>query len=300
MTRKDSAHVTRGKQASAEWSSHAVPTRVTILVDNRVMPGSDLMPEHGFSALIERGPEVILFDTGQGPALRRNAATLGKDLSGLRCVVLSHGHYDHTGGLGHALELNRGVRVVSHPAVFAPHLKRNKSDSSLLSIGIPYLQRELEAGGAIFDFSGDFRAVGHGVWFTGEVPRSVAPPGASGLVTVRNLETVPDPLEDDASLVFNTPAGPCILLGCAHAGVRNILTHVCACLGIESIHAVVGGTHLLGADRAETYDAIEALEQRNVQVVAPMHCTGSEPNQILKAYFGGRYLDACAGMSLEF
>jgi 7,8-dihydropterin-6-yl-methyl-4-(beta-D-ribofuranosyl)aminobenzene 5'-phosphate synthase len=275
-------------------------TRLTILVDNNVPAGSNLVPEHGFAALIERGSERMLFDTGQGPALIENAAKLHKDLANLTCVLLSHGHYDHTGGLLHAVNMNPGIRVVAHPAVFSAHMKLDEGEKAPRTIGIPHTRRELEDVGAVFEFIEDFREISQGLWFSGYVPRYFKSPSSPGLVTVMNGQTVSDPMEDDASLVIETPPGPCVVLGCAHAGVRNILEHVRANLGIHRIHAVIGGTHLGPSDKAETFAAIKALEDFNVQVVATAHCTGSGPTEVLRAYFGSRYCEASAGAEFVF
>lgn len=275
-------------------------TSLTIVVDNNVLPGSSLIPEHGFAALIERGSERILFDTGQGPALGRNAAALHKDLAGLTCVVLSHGHYDHTGGLLHVANMNPGIRVVAHPAIFSAHMKMEVGKTAPRSIGIPYARREFEELGALFESVEDFREICQGVWFTGQVPRVFGTPPAGALITLSNQATVPDSIEDDASLVMETPSGPCVVLGCAHAGVRNILEHVRVNLGIDRIYAVIGGTHLGPSDRSETFAAIKALEDFNVQLVAPAHCTGSGPTEVLRAYFGTRYCEAAAGTEFLF
>jgi 7,8-dihydropterin-6-yl-methyl-4-(beta-D-ribofuranosyl)aminobenzene 5'-phosphate synthase len=275
-------------------------TRLTILVDNNVLQGSSLIPEHGFAALIERGSERILFDTGQGSALVENAAKLHKDLANLTCVILSHGHYDHTGGLLHVVNMNPGIRVVAHPAVFSAHMKLDEGEKAPRTIGIPHARLELENVGAVFEFAEDFRQICQGVWFSGHVPRIFKPPPAGALISVRNQATVADSMEDDTSLVMETPSGACVVLGCAHAGVRNILEHVRANLGIHRIHAVIGGTHLGPSDKAETFAAIRALEDCNVQVVAPAHCTGSGPTEVLRAYFGSRYCEASAGAEFVF
>jgi 7,8-dihydropterin-6-yl-methyl-4-(beta-D-ribofuranosyl)aminobenzene 5'-phosphate synthase len=281
-------------------SSRETPIRLTILVDNRVPNGSGLVSEHGFAALIERGSERILFDTGQGPALARNATIIDKDLTNLSCVILSHGHYDHTGGLLHAVKMNPGIRVVSHPDVFSAHMKLEEGKTEPHPIGIPYALRELEELGAIFEFAEEFRQICQGVWFTGHVPRVFKTPPAGALIVVRNHRTIADAMEDDASLVMETPSGPCVVLGCAHAGVRNILEHVRANLRIDRIHAVIGGTHLGPSDRSETFAAIKALEDFDVQLVAPAHCTGSGPTEMLRAYFGTRYCEALAGTEFVF
>jgi 7,8-dihydropterin-6-yl-methyl-4-(beta-D-ribofuranosyl)aminobenzene 5'-phosphate synthase len=275
-------------------------TRVTILVDNVAQPGLNLMPEHGFSALVQQGSERILFDTGQGPALKHNPCSLGVEMSTLSAVVLSHGHYDHTGGLLHVVETNPGIRVVAHPAIFSPHLKSAPSDPMLKSIGIPYTRETLESRQAAFHLVSDVHEISPGVWFTGTVPRVFPTMADERLKTLDRQCEIADPLEDDCSLVLDTASGPVLLLGCAHAGVRNILHHVRARLGIDRVHAVIGGTHLGLSAPNETFRAIEAFEEASVQVIAPTHCTGEGPKDLLRAHFGDRYCHAEAGTVMEF
>lgn len=274
--------------------------RISILVDNEVLPGLELIPEHGFSALVERGSDRILFDTGQGPVLKHNARALEISLNPLSAVVLSHGHYDHTGGLLQVLESNPGIRVVAHPAVFSPHLKSTSPDATFTSIGMPYAKKTLESGAATFHLVSEPEEIAGGIWFTGTVPRVFPKVADERLKTMDRNVPIADPLLDDCSLVLETAAGVVLLLGCAHAGVRNILAHVRGMLGIDRVHAVIGGTHLGLSDPEETYRAIDALEQARVQVLAPTHCTGTGPKDILKAHFRDRYYDARAGTALEF
>jgi len=276
------------------------PTRITILVDNEVRPGLNLIPEHGFAALVESGPVRILFDTGQGSALVHNAQALGIDLSSLSAIVLSHGHNDHTGGLLHAVKSNPGVRVVAHPAVFSPHLKLSDDENIPCPWGIPYSRDILEAFGAVFDFAPELTEIVPVFWFTGSVPRvhEVAPD--KHLVTVEGALTIPDPLEDDCSLVMNTDSGPVLLFGCAHAGVRNVLEHVRNKLAIDRVFACMGGTHLGKSPESEINSAVEAFEQVGVQLLAPAHCTGREPKSILESHFGRRFRAAGAGEVFEF
>jgi len=281
-------------------SGREILTRITILVDNNVGPEPGLVAEHGFAALIERARDRILFDTGQGPALIRNAATLGIDLSTLTSVVLSHGHYDHTGGLLHCVYKNPGVTVVAHPKALNLHFKLQKGEGAPKSIGIPHQRELMEHCGARFHLTEDFEEISQGVWFTGYVPRDFSHNKDGRLVIPSADGFQPDMIEDDASLLLDTRSGFVLLLGCAHAGVRNILEYVCRKAGIDRLHAVVGGTHLGFSPQSETYAAIAVLEQFDVRLLAPAHCTGPGPSGLLQAYFQERFRRAQVGSVFEF
>lgn len=277
-------------------------TKITILVDNNVRRdlGLILMAEHGFSALVERGGERILFDTGKGAALPHNARALGADLKGLDCVILSHGHYDHTGGLLYVAQCNPRLEVIAHPTALESHMVKGVDQRKAKEIGIPFRMDDIQANGARFTLVREFQEIREGVWFTGEVPRRLAVGSDSRLCVCQGGELVPDPMEDDASVVILSPHGPILLLGCAHSGVVNILELVKQKMAIDRIHAVIGGTHLGFSSNDQTAAFIEAVEACRVQCIATAHCTGPGPTAMLRAHFGRRFSEACAGAVFEF
>lgn len=276
------------------------PIRITILVDNEVAPDRGLVPEHGFSALIERVSDRILFDTGQGPALARNAEVLGKNLGNLNAVVLSHGHSDHTGGLAYVVEQNPGIEVVAHPKCLSRYLATPPGKAFYRSMDSTRGEQSPLSAKAHFRLTSEFEQIRDQVWFTGRVPRNFNGPWKGlGLFTVHKLLSR-DIIEDDASLLWSTSSGYVLLLGCAHAGVRNILEWVRQVKGIDEIHAVIGGTHLGFLEESETIAVIEAFERFRVQCVATAHCTGARPNRGLKAHFGDRFSVAAAGTTWVF
>jgi len=281
---------------------NAQPTRITILVDNNVKSGLGviLMAEHGFSALVERGRERILFDTGQGAALPHNARVLGADLRGLDCVILSHGHYDHTGGLPHVAKCNPRIEIVAHPRALESHLVKGVDQHEPKEIGVPFRIDDIKADGAHFTLVREFREIREGVWFTGQVPRKREIGFDARLCVRQGSKLEPDPVEDDASVVIESPSGPILLLGCAHAGVVNILEHVKEKMGLDRIHAVIGGTHLGFSPKEQTAAFIEAVEVYGVRCIATAHCTGPGPSATLRAHFGSKFSEARAGAVFEF
>ncbi len=113
-------------------------TRITIIVDNKASEG--LISEHGLSFWVESGGKRILFDTGQGAALKGNTASLGIDLSSADTLVVSHGHYDHTGGMPYVIEQTPEIRLYCHPGVVQPRYVIR--DNNPKSIGMPRKARE--------------------------------------------------------------------------------------------------------------------------------------------------------------
>ena len=149
--------------------------RITILCENLVgkLKGSG---EHGFSAFIETAQGNYLFDTGSGQSIVSNSLVLKKDLKGIKKIFLSHGHYDHTGGLPDVLNLKGKVDVHAHPHVFLDRISVLKEQDKEIKrfIGIHYKKRYLESLGANFIFNTDFTEVEKGLFLTGEVPRKTS------------------------------------------------------------------------------------------------------------------------------
>lgn len=274
--------------------------RITILCENTVGRPIPAIGEHGFSCLVETPTGSYLFDTGGGLSLRHNADVLGTDLSRLRGVVLSHGHRDHTGGLADLLAMPGGVDVFAHPEIFRPRYWVGRHEKR--AIGLPVGRRRLEELGARFMLRREFTRLAPGLYLTGEVPRVTAfEPGDPHLQTVdpESGALVPDDFPDDLSLVCEAPQGLVVVLGCAHAGVVNILRHVVERTGREDIHAVVGGTHLGPAGDDQFAATVSALKRFGVEKIGVSHCTGQIRAAQLQADFPGRTFFASVGSSLE-
>lgn len=245
---------------------------ITVLSDNTVNR-MELMAEHGLSFLIERGDEVLLFDTGQGQVLQRNAERLKIDLGGVQKVVLSHGHYDHTGGLKTVLALGGDVSVFGHPEVLGKKLSIRKNKRR--AIGIPWAQAELEEAGAAFHLSAEPMEVTDGVMTTGAVRRITEFEDVDPAFHVeQDGRVVHDDLLDDLSLIVETPQGLVLLLGCCHAGVINTLWRVVDLMGTRRFAAVIGGMHLVSAKEKRLSQTVHALRAFDIQRLFPCHCTG--------------------------
>ncbi|NOZ21143.1 MAG: MBL fold metallo-hydrolase [Planctomycetes bacterium] len=245
--------------------------RLTVLLDDTVHP-RELKAEHGLAILIEKKNDAVLFDTGQTALFLDNAKTLGKDLSRVRAVVLSHGHYDHTGGLIEALKQTKDATVHAHSDVFRTRytIPKNKKP---VSAGMRFRQREIEAVRQIV-LSAEPVEVLPGIYTTGQVPRVTDFEDTGGPFFIDPEGKEKDELLDDMSLFFEADQGTIVVTGCAHAGIVNILEHVANLTGRRQMHTVIGGMHLIAASDERMKRTSDAFRDFNVQRIGVAHCTG--------------------------
>ncbi len=267
--------------------------KITVLVDNTVAAPGPLLGEHGFAAWVEKGRDRVLFDTGRGAALLPNSAALGLDLARTGAVVLSHGHSDHSGGLAPLLAAFGSRTVVGHPGVFAARSWVG-SDGFRRPIGLPHPREALERMGAIFVLKTGWVEVAEGIHATGQVPR-LTPFESGDPSLVADATGAADPFDDDLSLVVEGEEGLLVLLGCAHAGVVNVLRHVAVRFPDQPLHTVIGGTHLGFASDAQLAATLEALREMGIARLGACHCTGPVAACRLNSAYGERFFFAGAG-----
>ena len=266
--------------------------RITTLSENTAgMPG--VLAEWGLSILVETDDLKVLMDTGQGISASHNASMLGVDLAAVDKIVLSHGHYDHTGGLWDVLPLTRGVEIIAHPDIFAPKYARYGEQARF--IGIPFSREALEAF-ATFTLSREPVWITEDIVTTGEIPmiteyEEIDPP----LCVKEGGELVPDPLWDDRALIIKTDDGLAVITGCAHRGIINTLYHARELTGVDKVHTVVGGTHLILASEERVLLTAAALREFGVQRLGVSHCTGMPAAMMLAQEFGDVFFFNNAG-----
>jgi 7,8-dihydropterin-6-yl-methyl-4-(beta-D-ribofuranosyl)aminobenzene 5'-phosphate synthase len=274
-------------------------TRITVLVENTAH-GPCVLAEHGLSYWIEHNGKHILLDSGQGGVLATNAYKLKIALYDLDSLILSHGHYDHTGGVAETLKHDRSVAVFAHPAAFAKKYARN-NDGTARAIGMPYPSEKAirETRNQLVPTTQP-TVVFDGLTATGPVPRLTDFEDTGGPFFLDESCTQPDPLEDDQSVFIDTAEGTVVLLGCAHSGVINTLHYIRQLTDNRPIHAVIGGMHLVGASSRRIARTIEELKQIGVRRLAPAHCTGMPATVALWTAFPGICITCHVAKTFEF
>jgi len=253
-----------------------MPITITTLVENCVpLGGRGLIGEHGIAHLIETQDRTILFDTGQGIGIAQNAKILGKDLTCIDTVILSHGHYDHAGGLQALIERRIAFELIAHPLAFDD--KRSSRNGEYRKAGIPVTKEQLTSAGVKLHLTHESVQIAPGIRATGEIPMT------SGFESVEKSffiadgdHMTPDTMADDQSLIIESEAGLVVLTGCCHRGLINTLEHVKQLTGQDKIHAVVGGLHMGGYAREKIQKTFYHLQEYRVRHFGIGHCTGTD------------------------
>jgi len=275
--------------------------KATVLCEHYVMSNLGAIAEHGWAVHLETPHGNYLFDTGQGKGLLGNARKFKIDLSNIQGILISHHHVDHTGGLLDAVSAVKGkVPVYAHPDLFKRETYITRKGERF-QIGVPFVRELLESKGAQFNLNRGWIEIAPRMYLTGEVPRKTSFEKVEDAIQTKNEkgEFVPDPVVDDLSLVMDTEKGLFIVLGCAHAGIINIINYAIEKTGKSHIHAVIGGTHLWPVSEEQREKSIEALKEFDMDRIGVSHCTGLKPAMRLAQEFGDRFFFCNVGNVVE-
>jgi 7,8-dihydropterin-6-yl-methyl-4-(beta-D-ribofuranosyl)aminobenzene 5'-phosphate synthase len=264
---------------------------LTVLAEDTIEFDTPFLGRFGLSVLLElaaeEGEKHLLFDTNSAAQpILRNLEIMGKSLDRVSTVVLSHCHYDHTDGLPGILDsLRRPMPVIAHPEIFRPCFEINPDGVRHIGI-VGHSRGDLEAKGAVFTLTRDPLNLMTGVVSSGEIERVTPFEQLEDLYTLSDGAVVQDHERDDSAIILNLEPGLAILTGCCHAGIVNTLTHARRITGVEKVHAVIGGLHLIGASEEKLEKSVQAL--RAVDWVFAGHCTGFDGLNRIAAAVGDR------------
>lgn len=263
--------------------STASGRRVVVLCDNETSR-PDCGCEWGLALAIDLGGDsgFWLWDTGQTGLFLNNAQALGVDVTKARGLALSHGHYDHTGGLDALLRAGFCGPVYGHASCSVERYGLYPDDPGKppKRIGPPQPLPSLVA-------VDDAAELAPGLTLVTNIARR---PGRFQAVQDFALDPrglTPDPVPDDAFLVLDSVSGPVVILGCCHSGLANSLDAARSRLGLASIHAVLGGLHLFQAGPEPLAETATALREHGVRELVAGHCTGPDRLAALRTLLPG-------------
>ena len=293
--------------------------RITTLAENLVQIGGagQCLGQWGLSFLLEfidaKGKDrMVIFDTSANKkALMHNIKLLKKarklDLSDVDCIVLSHGHYDHTAATAELVKAAGGIKVYAHPHTFLPRFFQDKKGKRR-SIGHPKDEglADIERAGGKVLFKTEPTEMLPGLWTTGQIERATSFESVLNLSKGERLiilvdgEKINDEILDDQALWMNVDGvGPIVITGCAHTGPINTLLHVQRLGQFKRIYGLVGGTHLVGRSDDYLKQTVSELKRFGLGLISPCHCTGFKATAILWQTFPDEFVLNFSGRVIE-
>ena len=271
--------------------------KITTLIENLPDRDGKLQFEHGFSAYIEVEGNCLLFDTGQTGAFAKNAGSLGIDLSATDAVILSHGHYDHTGGVPKLLSIiKKDTSIYVGKEFFLPKYKR-LDDGTWKYNGNPF---EKELLPELHFVEENVTALSENLYLFKNFARKNEFESVNPKFFVKTDEGfVQDLFTDEIALGIKTEQGIVLIAGCSHVGIVNILEHVKKHLNLP-VAAVLGGTHLVEAGEERLKETVAAFKRHGVKTIAVSHCTGEAGMELLQKKFPEGFVLNNTGNVLNF
>lgn len=257
--------------------------KVHVLIEN-TSAHPQLQAEHGLSLLIEACGHSILFDTGASAAFAENASLMGIDLSQVDAAVLSHGHYDHGGGLARFLDSNAHAAVWVSPHAFEPHF--NASGRNIgLAPALAHHPRILPVPEAVWEL-----APGITLHSAATLPTN-APAEGEGMSTEQDGQRLPDDFRHEQYLLIEEAGKRHLITGCSHRGILNIATHF-------RPTTLIGGFHLRHATPEHLNHCASCLSALPTARYFTGHCTGEASFRHMQNILGARLLSLSTGQTL--
>jgi len=238
-----------------------------VLVDNTTFTGHRFDGgESGLCYYIEDDGHKILFDTGLTDLFLRNAKVQGVDLDQVDTIILSHGHYDHCGGLKYFFDRKRPVRVICHPETFVKRVRDGLDMGPSLSL------EEMQERCELIMTDKPYQVTSH-ITFLGTIPRKLEWEGKKNVgQLVVGDKLLPDYINDDSAAIYKDEYGVFVISGCAHSGICNVIGQVRSVFPGQKIAGVLGGFHLRQVND-QSRAAVAWLKEQQIPLWYPCHCT---------------------------
>lgn len=281
--------------------------KIQFLVENKTE--TDLCDaEHGLSILIETPEQTILFDAGASSDLMvRNAKKLGLDLSKVDAAVISHGHFDHTGGFPGFADINSKARIYLHREALAESYGTENGKLDPKPCSILWTDRQMD------DLWPRLSFVDQPVWLSRDAVVSGTIPGNAQAKQTEDFfikkedgTLVRDEMVHEQFLAVRSrdeldrPNGIVLFSGCSHGGIFGAISYARSLFPGETIRAVVAGMHLYHASPGERRQVLENLGREGIDTILPVHCTGLSAICEFHSRWGEKCPIATVGKSYRF
>ena len=255
--------------------------------------------EHGLSLCIETEKHKLMFDTGGSDLFAQNAQKMGVDLKEVDTVIISHGHYDHGGGLRAFLELNTKAAIFLQETAFDAHFANSTNGvKKYIGLDVNLLPNER------FRFVKDELQIDEELYlYSPDKGGKFLPSGNQDLFMIKNQELFRDDFSHEQNLVITEAGKRVLFAGCAHRGIVNILEHLVCKKNIEP-DVVIGGFHLYNraSDQSENLELVENIAEALLAHKAKFytcHCTGMDSYHVLKSRMNDRLDYLSAGSEVQ-
>ncbi|MCK5824185.1 MAG: MBL fold metallo-hydrolase [Ichthyobacteriaceae bacterium] len=276
--------------------------KISVLLENQVCQtcSAELSGEHGLSMHIALNNKNVLFDTGQTDMFASNAIEMGIDISEVDILVLSHGHYDHGGGLQKFFELNKTAKVYMHSNAINDYYSASMGEPRYIGLNKEVIEKNKQR---IVYINNDIE-ISEGVTvltnFKENFPK---PTGNSKLYEKQNGELVSDQFKHEILLIISEADKNVVLTACSHSGIINMTNKAEEFLSGKPITAVLGGFHLSSRGRnAETPEYIGNLVSEIKKIDLQFytgHCTGEANFKSMKGVLGDKLKSMNVGEVIE-
>ncbi len=269
------------------------------LIENKTdNPG--IIAEHGLAVYIESSGKKILFDAGATGMFIKNAEIMDIDLGQVDFCVISHGHYDHTGGLPEFCEINERAAIYLHKDAYRETYGFENGKMDKLTSGIRWSRKQRHNLEDRICYTDGPEWIGEDIVITGsvDIPEGFSP--TEKFYYRENGKLVPDNMSHEQCLVIREEKGIYVFSGCSHRGVINALNMAKSMFPGERIAVLVAGMHLYSAEGESRSAVVSEIAGEHLDCVMPVHCTGIEAICDLKAALGETCTAATAGDIYEF